>query len=88
MMQAPPHRPPQSDETEQYSPANQYAIGMRLAFTLPSVVYLYDCVDQPGIGIEIAWNDGRKFWKPLMILWWGRRGIQFGWLWDKSKVTK
>ncbi|KKL97408.1 hypothetical protein LCGC14_1834830 [marine sediment metagenome] len=67
---------------ERYEAKDQYKDGMRLALSWPCLTA--DPMDQPGIGMKVAWNDPRKPWKPYVVLFWGRYGLQFGWLWAEG----
>ena len=68
---------------EIFNPDDYYAQGgcLDLGFGKTSVL----ACDQPRIGIEICFNDYRKFWKPFVVLTFGRKGLQFGWIWGEMK---
>jgi len=37
---------------------------------------------QPSFGIEIAWNEPKRLWRPHVIINFWKIRVQFGWLWD------
>ncbi len=36
--------------------------------------------EQPGFGLEIRWNNPRRWWEPFLVISLWRRKIQIGWL--------